>query len=83
MAELERLDFEERDGQWFITEVYRGGHFKAGEPFMASGHERFTKLEQVLQRASDQYPSYRLTHIPYDKVNAKSFVFGVVQNQTE
>ncbi|BDZ54165.1 hypothetical protein GCM10025870_12380 [Agromyces marinus] len=68
MAELQRLQFEERDGQWFITEFYSDGRSQPGEPFMASGHERYSKLQQVLSRIKDKYPGYRPTPIPYDKV---------------
>lgn len=78
MADLQRLEFEERDGQWHITEIYSDGHVQPGEPFMASGHERYSKLQQVLDRIKDKYPGYRPTRIPYDKVDATRFSLEVV-----
>jgi hypothetical protein len=83
MTDLERLDFEERDRQWFIKEVYRGGVVKDGEPFMASGHERYSKLMQVLDRVKYKYPGYRVTRIPYDKVNDRRFMLPVVPERAE
>lgn len=83
MADLRRLEFEERGGQWFITEVYSDGRFQPGEPFMASGHERFSKLKQVLGRVKEKYPGYRPTPIPYDKVNATRILLEVVLEQGE
>lgn len=83
MANLKHLRFEERDEQWFITETYSDGKDRSGEPFMASGHERYTKLQQVLDRISDKYPSYRPTPIPYNTVNATRFSFDLVPKQAE
>lgn len=83
MADLQRLEFEERDGQWLITEVYTDGRFEPGEPFMASGHESYSKLQQVLGRVKDIYPGYRPTRIPYDMVNATRFLLEVVPEQSE
>jgi len=80
MTDLQRLEFEERDEQWYITEVYSDGRSQPGEPFMASGHERYSKLDQVMDRIKDKYPGYRPTRIPYDKVNAKRFLLEVVKH---
>ena len=83
MTDLQRLEFEERDGQWFITESYSDGRVRPGEPFMASGHERHSKLEQVLDRVKSKYPGYRPIRTPYDEVNAKHFLLEVVPEQAE
>ena len=83
MSDLQRLDFEERAQQWFITEVYSDARSKPGEPFMASGHERYTKLQQVLDRVRDKYPDYRPIHIPYDRVNDLRYSLDIVSLQAE
>ena len=83
MADLQRLEFEERDEQWFITEVYSDGSTKPGEPFPASGHEHYSKLEQVQNRIKEEYPDYRPTHIPYNRVNGTWYVFSVVSNEAD
>ncbi len=83
MADLKSLEFEERAQQWFITEIYGDGSAKPGEPFMASGHDHFTKLEQVLRRIQDKYPGYRPTPIPYDQVDRKHYSFELVLKEVE
>jgi hypothetical protein len=83
VTDLQRLEFEERDEQWFITEVHSDGHLQPGEPFMASGHERYSKLQQVIDRIKDKYPGYRPIRIPYNKVNATHFSLEVVVEQAE
>jgi hypothetical protein len=73
MADLQRLDFEEIDRMWTIAEHYSDGTSRPGEAFMASGHERYTKLAQILDRLKSEYPSYRSTRTPYNKVNEKHY----------
>lgn len=81
MADLQRLEFEERNQQWFIEEFYSDGRSQPGEPFPASGHERYSTLEQVLGRIKDKYPDYRLTHTPYNNVDATRYLLEVVPKQ--
>lgn len=75
MAELERIDFEERDRMWIVTLTDADGQAVPGEPFPTSGHENFTKLEQVLRRVQEL--GYRPSRVPYDRVNERRYVFEV------
>jgi len=81
MADLKRLDFEERDQQWYITEFYSDGTSQPGEPFMASDHERYSKLAQVIDRIKDKYPGYRPTRAPYNRVDGTHYSLEVVPVQ--
>lgn len=76
MDNVVRIDFEERDQQWFVTLIDADGKSAPGEPFPASGHEGFTKLEQVLRYVQEQ--GYRSTRTPYNKVNASRYMLDVV-----
>ncbi len=42
-----RIEFKERDWLWLVTLTHADGVTSPGEPFPASGHEHFSKLEQV------------------------------------
>lgn len=83
MADLQRIEFEERGEQWFITEVYSDGSTRPGEPFPASGHENFPKLEQVQSRIKEKYPDCRPTYIPHNKGNGTWYVFSVVSSEAD
>jgi hypothetical protein len=75
MHKVVRVDFHERDQQWIVTLWDSDGHTRPGEPFPASDHKEFTKLQQVLYRL--QMLGYEATNIPYNKVNATSYNLDV------
>ena len=56
MVNIVRIESEERDRQWRVTQIDADGVARPGEPFPAYGGERYSKLEQVLGR---------LTHLRY------------------
>jgi hypothetical protein len=76
MDNLVRIDFEEIDQQWIVTLIDSDRHAIPGEPFPASGHERYSKLQQVLDRVHSL--GYRSTHTPYNRVNGTSYRLEVV-----
>lgn len=67
MAELVRLDFVERDRQWFITEVYADGVTRPGEPFAASAADNLMKFEQVVNRIFTEYREYEVPRRPHEE----------------
>jgi len=73
MTDLQRLDFEEIDQVWTITEHYSDGSSRPGESFMASGHDHYTKLAQVLDRLKSDYPGYWSPRTPYNKVDERRY----------
>lgn len=75
MDNIVRVDFEERDTQWIVTLIDADGNDRPGEPFPASGHERFTKLEQVTGRLAEL--GLRPKRTPYDQPNKTHYVFEV------
>lgn len=75
MNSVARVDFEERDEQWIVTLIGADGESRPGEPFPAFGGEGFSKLEQVLSRIKEL--GYRPKYTPYNKPNAKSYIFEV------
>jgi hypothetical protein len=75
MGTVARIDFEERDHQWFVTLVDTDGNHSPGEPFPASGHERHSKLEQVLHYVQEH--GYHATRTPYNKVNESHYILAV------
>lgn len=70
-----RIEFKERDRQWLVTLTHADGVTSPGEPFPASGHEHFSKLEQVLFRLGQL--GYRPKQIPSDKPDALRYVIEV------
>ena len=75
MDNVVRINFEERDQQWIVTLIDADGNAQPGKPFPASGHERFTKLEQVLRCVQEL--GYRATNTPYNKVNESKYLLDV------
>ncbi|WP_029267403.1 MULTISPECIES: hypothetical protein [unclassified Microbacterium] len=75
MANVERVIFEEIDQQWLVTLVDDEGATVPGEPFPASGHENYSKLEQVLDRLT--LLGYRARQIPHEAPNQRRYVFDV------
>jgi len=77
-----RLEFNEQDEQWSITEFHSDGNSRRGEPFPASGHEHLTRLQQVLTRIASKYPDYRVHPTPYHAVNETHYSLEVLPKQT-
>lgn len=70
-----RVDFEERDQQWLVTLTNAEGVSRPGEPFAASGHEDYSKLEQVLAYLTSL--GFRPNRIPYGDRNRRWYIFEV------
>jgi hypothetical protein len=75
-AEIVRIDFLERDEVWEVTLWLSDGTTRPGEPFPASGHPNYSKLEQVTRRLQEL--GYRATRMPYSKVNETRYNLEVV-----
>lgn len=75
MEDVVRIDFKEEDRQWLVTLFNANGDTRPGEPFPASGHEDYTKLQQVLARLTSL--GYRPHRIPYNQVNRGWYIFEV------
>lgn len=77
MDDVARIEFEERDQQWLVTLTDVEGTSEPGEPFPASGHENYSKLEQVLARLASL--GYRPHRIPYEDRDRRWYGFDVTQ----
>jgi hypothetical protein len=83
MDGLVRLEFEEQDRQWKVTEIYDDKTERNGEPFPASGAENYTKIRQVLYRLGSDYPGYQVDPTTPDQApNKTRYVLPVVPKQT-
>jgi hypothetical protein len=83
MTNLQRLEFEERDEQWQVTQHYSDGSTTPGESFPASDHERNPKQEQVDYRVRSEYPGYQVVnYTPSDNSDSKHYLLEVVPKQT-
>lgn len=78
MDNVVRVKFVEVDEQWRVTLVSADGEERPGEPFQASAHERFSKLEQVMWRLRDM--GYRALSTPAE-ANERQYVIDVVPIQ--
>ncbi|MEW5093726.1 hypothetical protein [Clavibacter michiganensis] len=53
MDDVVRIEFEERSEQWFVTVYFPDGSSRPEEPFPASGHPNYPKVEQVRDRVQN------------------------------
>jgi hypothetical protein len=83
MADLKRLDFEEIDRMWIVTEFYSDGSSRPGKFFMASGHDNNPKLRQIDYRLNSNYPAYWVTNMPYNKPDEMHYSLEVLPKPAE
>jgi hypothetical protein len=53
MDNVVRIEFDERNEQWFVTLYLEDGSSRPGEPFPASDHPNNPKDEQVRRRVQE------------------------------
>lgn len=71
-----RIEFTEVDRQWKVSIVSEDGSVRPGEPFAASAHKNWTKLEQVRDRAETL--GYRVGVDPSQDENALSISLNIL-----
>ncbi|WP_316295750.1 hypothetical protein [Clavibacter michiganensis] len=76
MDDVVRIEFEERDEQWFVTLYAQDGSSRPGEPFPASGHPRYPKDEQVRHRV-EKVLGYEINSVSGHAPNGTHFVVEV------